>query len=297
MEVVAVEPEVDRIEGAHRGPALLVGEGDRGQPVGGHLLAQRLEVVHGRRDRVTAVGEQALAVEDRPRVVVERHEVLVAVVAGRRLLERLGVLGVETVAPHAGQVTGEALGREEAHPVAGEPSPYVVRAALQVLGDLLLELLVVDRVRLHLDALRLDERFDAGLQRALGHVVGEVRPERSRLTATAGRLRRAGPPVAAGAETGWGGGSTAECWVETSAAPLVDAGLRVRSNTFERDSTCALSSFDRSRVRHVKTSPSLAVQSQHGGAGTCWNLLTCAPRPVEALRHVGWWRAAIRRGL
>ena len=87
MEVVAVQPEVEDVERALGRPAVLVAEGDRGQAVGLHLLAQGDQVVPRRRDRVALVGEDALAVEDRPRVVVDRDAVDLAVVADDRVGE------------------------------------------------------------------------------------------------------------------------------------------------------------------------------------------------------------------
>ena len=83
MEVVAVEPEVEDVEGAHRRPALLVAESDRRQAVGLHLGGQGLQVVPRLRDRVALVLEEALPVEDGPRVVVHRDRVDLAVVADR----------------------------------------------------------------------------------------------------------------------------------------------------------------------------------------------------------------------
>src|SRR6478672_11397323 len=84
VEVVAVDAQVDLVERAHGGPAVLVAEGDRVEAVLLHLRAERVELVEGLGDLVALVLEDALAVEDRPRVVGDRHEVLLAVGTGRR---------------------------------------------------------------------------------------------------------------------------------------------------------------------------------------------------------------------
>ena len=93
MELVTVHAKVEDVERAHRRPAILVGEGDRDEAVRLNLLAEGLEIVHRRRDGVALFREQALAIEDGPRVVVNRDEVLVTVVAGRSRLEGSGVVG------------------------------------------------------------------------------------------------------------------------------------------------------------------------------------------------------------
>src|SRR5207237_7807561 len=80
MKVVAVEAEVEDVESAHGGPAVLVGKGDGCQVVLLHLLAQRFEVVPVGWNLVVARGEHVFAVEDRPWVVRRRHRVYVAVV-------------------------------------------------------------------------------------------------------------------------------------------------------------------------------------------------------------------------
>ena len=90
VEVVAVDAHVDVVERAHRGPAVLVAEGDRRHAVLLDLLAERLEVVQVRGRLVAVLLPDALPVEDRPRVVVERHEVLLAVEPGGGLLEGVG---------------------------------------------------------------------------------------------------------------------------------------------------------------------------------------------------------------
>ena len=131
MELVAVLAHVEDIEGAHCRPAVLVGEGQRYEPISLDLGGEGLEVRPRGRDRVALVGEQALPVDDDPRVVVHRDEVLLAVVAGGCLLE-----GVRVVAPGCGPDIGDvrrqSLGREESHSIAGEPGEHVVRRALKV---------------------------------------------------------------------------------------------------------------------------------------------------------------------
>ena len=68
VEVVAVEPEVEDVERAHRRPAVLVAEGERDQAVRLDLRGERLELVEGLRDLVALLRRKALAVEDRPRI-------------------------------------------------------------------------------------------------------------------------------------------------------------------------------------------------------------------------------------
>ena len=176
MEVVAVGAHVDVVERAHGGPAVLVAEGDRRHAVLLDLLAERLEVVEVRGRLVAVLLPDALLVEDRPRVVVERDEVLLAVEARRGLLERLGEVAADLLPDVADVGRQFALG-EELHAVAGEPGEHVVGRALEVVVDLLLERVVVDRVDVDRDArdgLELVERL---LERALGDGVGVVRAE------------------------------------------------------------------------------------------------------------------------
>ena len=154
---VVVEPvdaHVQHVERAHGGPAVLVPERDRRQVRGLHRVHQRDHLVEGRRLGPAVLLEGRLPVEDRPRVVALRDEVLLAVVAGRRLLE-----GVRDALerPHVTDVADQAGLGEEPHPEAGEPGEDVVGVALQVGVDVLLEGVVVDRVDLDVDAGRLLE--------------------------------------------------------------------------------------------------------------------------------------------
>ena len=179
VEVVAVDPQVELVEGAHGRPAVLVAEGDRDEAVLLHLRAEGLELVERLGLLVAVLLEDALAVEDRPRVVGRRDEVLLAVVAGRGLLERVGHPGARQVLPDVGDVAREALGGEEPHPVAGEPHPHVVGRALEVVVDVLLEGVVVDRVDLGRQAgVGLLEGVHDGLDGGLRHGVGLVGADR-----------------------------------------------------------------------------------------------------------------------
>src|SRR6476620_5048382 len=176
VEVEAVDPHVELVEGAHRGPAVLVAERDRDQTVLPHLGAEGLELVQGLGRLVAELGEHALAVEDGPRVVGRRHEVLLAVVSGGGLLQ--GVRHAAEVLPDVRDVAGEVLAGEEAHPVPREPGPHVVRGALEVVVDVLLERVVVDRVDLDRQSgVGLLEGVHHGLDRGLGHRVGLVGPQ------------------------------------------------------------------------------------------------------------------------
>jgi len=129
VEVVAVDAHVQDVERAHRGPAVLVREGDRRQAVGLHLLGERDELIPGLRDRVALLLEDALAIEDRPRIVVDRDEVLVAVEARRGSLHRRRHLRRQRLPDVVDRGREAPLG-EELHPVAGEPREEVVRRAL-----------------------------------------------------------------------------------------------------------------------------------------------------------------------
>ena len=143
VEVEAVEPHVEDVERAHRGPPVLVAEGERRDALALHVVHQRHEVVVVGRRLPPVLVEDGLAVEDRPRVVAHRHEVLLAVRRGRGLLE--GV--VEAVdGPLVTEVGDQAVLGELGHPVAGEPGEDVVRRALEVGVDALLERVVVDGV-------------------------------------------------------------------------------------------------------------------------------------------------------
>ena len=154
--------------------------GERDEPIGGHLLAQRLELVPRRRDLVPLLVEQALAVVHGPWVEVERHEVLLAVEPGRGALEPLAEVG--QVRPHVGDVADDALGRERPHPVAGEPAHHIV-GLLDVRVEVLLVRVVVDGVDRDVDAGRGDRRSDRGF----GLLVGVVRPERDGADVGGGR--------------------------------------------------------------------------------------------------------------
>lgn len=116
VELVAVGAHVEVVEGAHRGPAVLVAERDRRQLVLLHPPGERQILVQGARRLVPVLREDALPVEDRPRVVVVRREVLLAVGAGRLGLERGGEAGV--VAPEVADVVQQPLLCEELHPEA-----------------------------------------------------------------------------------------------------------------------------------------------------------------------------------
>ena len=168
MEVVSVHAQVEDVERALRRPAVLVREGDRGEPVLLHLFAQRLEGVPVRRDLVALGCPQVLAIEDRPRVVVGGHRICVAVVALDRRGEAGGVVALHRV-PDVVDRRGQSLVGEEPHAVAGEPGENVLRRALQVRRDLVLERAVVDRVDVHLGAAvgRL-EGVDDGLHAGFG---------------------------------------------------------------------------------------------------------------------------------
>jgi len=104
---------------------------ERDQAVALDLRGESLELVEGLGDRVALVREDALPVEDRPRIQVDRDEILLAVVTGRADLERLAVVRCE-LRPDVADVIRQPLGGEEPHPVAGEPGPDVVRRALEI---------------------------------------------------------------------------------------------------------------------------------------------------------------------
>ena len=167
MELIAVDAHVDDVEGAHRRPAVLVGERDRGEAVLLHLGTEGLELVEGRGDLVALLLPHARAVEDCPRVVVQRHEVLLAVVARRRRLEGVGELAAD-LRPDVRDVAGQALRGEEPHPVPGEPGEDVIRLALEIGVDVLLERVVVDGVDRPLHAAVGSERRNGVGKRLLG---------------------------------------------------------------------------------------------------------------------------------
>ena len=184
MELVAVDPHVEDVERAHRGPAVLVRERDRRQPVRLHLLGERDELGPRLRDRVALRLPEALPVVDRPGIVLVRHEVLVPVEARRGGLEGRRHLRRQRL-PDVVDRRREALRREELHPVAGEPREDVVRAALQVGVDLLLEGAVGDGVGLDGDS-RLGGELLRVREEGRNPRVLFVRPERD----GAGELRQ-----------------------------------------------------------------------------------------------------------
>jgi hypothetical protein len=87
VEVEAVEPHVENIEGPHGRPAVLVAEGERRDVLALHVLHERHQVVPGAGGLEAVLLEHRFAIEDRPRVVADRHEVLLAVRGCRGLLE------------------------------------------------------------------------------------------------------------------------------------------------------------------------------------------------------------------
>lgn len=141
MELVAVEPHVDVVERAHGRPAVLVGKADRDDTVGLHLGRQRLEGIEIFRNLVALLRPEALAVEETPRVVVVRHEVHLAVRAGGGFLQGIREISADLL-PDIIDGSEEALAGVELHPVAREPGERVVRRALQVGVDLVLEVVV-----------------------------------------------------------------------------------------------------------------------------------------------------------
>jgi hypothetical protein len=190
VEVEPVDAHVEDVEGAHRRPRVLGGERERGDLLALHVRHHGVQLVEGRRRGPAVLLEHRLAVEDRPRVVADRHEVLLAVRGGG---------GLEGVAepvdgPHVADV-GDLLGLGELrHAVPGEPGEHVVGRALEVGVDALLEGVVVDRVGRDLDAFLLrvgvGHRLEPLVRRA--GALGLVHPERDVLglgtaTARAGR--------------------------------------------------------------------------------------------------------------
>lgn len=128
-------------------PAVLVTEGERHQAVLLHLLGERPVLVKGLGDVISLVPEHALPVEDGPRIVVVRHQILLAVQARRLFLQRIGE-SVE-VPPKIADVGEQSLLREVLHTVAREPHEDIVRGALEIAVDVLLEVLVVDGIDPH----------------------------------------------------------------------------------------------------------------------------------------------------
>jgi hypothetical protein len=196
--VEAVDPQVEDVEQPHLRPAVLGAEGHRGETVLLHLGRQRLELVQRLRDRVTPVGEQALAVEDGPGELEEGQEVLLAVARRRGLLLRVGVVAAG-VGPDVAHVRDQSGVDQRPHPVAGVPHEDVLRGALQIAVDLLLERVVVGGVDGDLDALGLGEGVEGGLPGRLGAGVGRVGPDGHRALAAPLAARRPGVVTAAAA--------------------------------------------------------------------------------------------------
>ncbi len=172
MELVAVHAQVEDVEGTHGRPAILVAEGDRDEAVLLHLVAEGGEVGQGGRDRVALGREDALAVEEGPRVVVDRDEVLMAVVARGTDLEGVREVGGQGARPDVVDRGRETLSGEEAHAEAREPGEDVIRLGAEVARDLVLERAVVNGV---------DRDFDGGLGReGVGHVLPWPSSERRR---------------------------------------------------------------------------------------------------------------------
>jgi hypothetical protein len=170
VELVAVGAHVDVVEGAHGGPAVLVAEGNRHEVVGLHLGTQGDEFIEGLRLRVALGCPHALAVEEAPRVVVVRDEVLLAVRTGGCLGEALGVVAADLL-PDIVDRGEQPLARVILRAVAGEPSESVVRAALQVGVDVVLEVVVRDGVGGDLVTGLLGEGRGEGRVRALRNIV------------------------------------------------------------------------------------------------------------------------------
>jgi hypothetical protein len=222
VELVAVDAHVQVVERAAGGPEVLVGELDRDDALGLHLLAEGDEVVE-RGGHLPAGGlPHRLPVEEAPGVVVVRHEVLLAVRTRGRLLQGRGELVADLV-PDVAHVADEALRGDVLHAVAGEPGERVVRAALEVVGDLVLEGVVVGDARLDRVLRLLLERGGEGRVARLRHGVGGVGAEReASAPAGSGRAtRRAGGEHAdAGERHGTEAGGTDE----TAAVDLESTG-------------------------------------------------------------------------
>jgi hypothetical protein len=170
MELVAIEPHVDVVEGAHGRPAVLVGEADGNDAVRLHLRGEGLEGVKGLRHLVPLLRPEALPVEEPPGVVVVGYEVHLAVRPGGGLLQRIGVVAADGF-PDVVDGREEALACVELHAVAGEPGKRIVRRALQVGVDLVLEIVVGHHIGGYLLAGLGREGVGDGLVRALGDVI------------------------------------------------------------------------------------------------------------------------------
>ena len=164
---------------------------ERDKAVGLHLLGQGHQVVPRRGDGVALLREGALVVEDHPRVVVDRHEVIVAVGALAQRLHRVAEVPADLV-PHVVDRLEQPLSREVLHPVPGEPGGEVVRRSLQVGRDVILKGVVVDGVNRDADAGRLLGVGHQGREGLLRRGVGVVGAEADGAAArTAGRRRTA----------------------------------------------------------------------------------------------------------
>ena len=143
MEVVSIGAHVDHVEHTHLRPLAVVGRGQRRDPVRLHLRRESFKFGKCGRNGIALLGKQTLAVMDAPRVIVERHEVLIAIVAGARALKSIGKFG--QICPHVGDVANKPLVGEIAHPIPSEPAHYIVRV-LEVVGDVFLIRVVIDRI-------------------------------------------------------------------------------------------------------------------------------------------------------
>jgi hypothetical protein len=234
--VVAVRAQVDDVERAERRPAVLVRERQRDQAVALHLLGQREELVPCRRDLVALGLEDALVVEDDPRVVVERHQVVLAVQPLGQALR--GVVEVAAdLLPHVVDRAEQALRGEELQPVPGEPGGQRVRRALQVVADVVLERVVVDRVDADLHAGLAGGLLDQRRERVLGRRIGVVGAERDRpgRAAAAGRRGTGRVVVAARGQEGPGGGDAKALQCGAPAEPGVEGPDRVHHGAASRD--------------------------------------------------------------
>ena len=162
MEVVTVQPHIEDVERAHRGPSIALAEGDRNDAVGDHPVAESPELSDRRRDRVAFSGKQTLPIHDRPRVVVHRDEVRPAVRAERRRLQARRHVLLD-VRPDIVDRLEQTLRCEEADAVTGEPLDDVVGRLLQVRADLILEGVMVVDVHPDVDTRRAFAVVDDGL--------------------------------------------------------------------------------------------------------------------------------------
>ena len=126
------------------GQLAVVGRGERRSIPSACIWSRRaMNSSHVVGDLVARLLERALPVVHRPRVVVEGHEVLVAVRRCRGGLETLAEAG-ETL-PHVADVADHTAVGEGPHAVAGEPRHHVV-GLLDVGVEVLLVGVVVDGV-------------------------------------------------------------------------------------------------------------------------------------------------------